>query len=364
MRVPYVVVFSMLTVALAGCSEVGLSSKRIDYKAGAEQVPSLEVPPDLTMPGGSERYKITRGDDPTVATYSDYSKHGGATGGVLSAVLPEAKGARLERDGTRRWLVVNDKPENVWPILKAFWQENNLPIKTEDPAGGVMVTEWVENRAKIPLDFIRKTLGKAFDDLYSSGERDQYRTRLERDKDGVSTDVYITHYGKEEVQDKDKVTTKWQDRPNDPELESIMLQKLLVRFGSSEQQAANDLAAAGAPSVPVTSGAVSMRDGILVIEDPFDRTWRRIGLAIEEIGLEVEDRDRTRGQYFLHPVKKEGGWLDKLKFWKNGDDVNKRYRVDIRDGGNTSVVAVSGLEGASQEAAGKILEAIYQNLKQ
>ncbi|OGS90953.1 MAG: NlpBDapX lipoprotein [Gallionellales bacterium GWA2_60_18] len=364
MKVPYVVVSSVLLVMLAGCSEVGLGSKRIDYKAGAEQAPSLEVPPDLTMPVGDSRYKVTQGDDQTVATYSDYSKRGGAQPGVLSAVLPEVKGVRLERDGARRWLVVNDKPENVWAVLKTFWQENNLPIVTEDAAGGVMETEWVENRAKIPLDFIRKALGKAFDDLYSSGERDKYRTRLERNKDGVSTDVYITHYGKEEVMDKDKITSKWQDRPNDPEMESIMLQRLMVRFGSSEDQAANALVASGAAKMPATSGAASMREGVIVVEDTFDRVWRRVGLAIEDAGLEVEDRDRVKGIYFLRPPRKESGWLDALQFWKDGEDSNKRYRVNVKDGGTSCAVNVTDLDGTGDAATGKMLEAIYKNINQ
>lgn len=364
MKVPYVMIPAVLLVLLAGCSEIGLGSKRIDYKAGAEQAPSLEVPPDLTMPAaGDSRYKVPQGDDQTVATYSDYSKRGGARGGVATAVLPEVKGVRLEREGTKRWLVVNDKPENVWPILKAFWQEQNLPIKNEDAAGGVMETDWVENRAKIPLDFIRKTLGKAFDDLYSSGERDQYRTRLERDKDGTSTDVYITHRGKEEVMDKDKVTSKWQDRPNDPELEAIMLQRLMVRFGSSEEKAADALAASGAAGASAAPGVASLRDGVIVVEDRFDRVWRRVGLAIEDAGLEVEDRDRVKGTYFLRPPKKGDGWLDKLQFWK-GEDSNKRYRVNVKDGGTSCAVNVTDLDGGANDATQKMIEAIYRNINQ
>lgn len=355
-------IFTLVLLSLAGCGELGLSNKRIDYKAGAEQVPSLEVPPDLTMPTGDSRYQVTQADDQTVETYSDYTKRGGGVPGAVATVLPEVKGVRLEREGTQRWLVVNDKAENVWPVVKAFWQANNLPIVTEDAAAGVMETEWVENRAKIPLDFIRKALGKAFDDLYSSGERDQYRTRLERGSDGMTTSIYITHRGKEEVMDKDKITSKWQDRPNDPELETIMLQKLMVHFGSSEDQAASALAASGAAGAAATSGAASLRDGIIVVEDRFDRVWRKVGLAIEDAGLEVEDRDRVKGIYFLRQPKKESGWLDALQFWNDGADSNKRYRVNVKDGGTSCAVNVTDLDGGSDDASGKMIEAIYSNI--
>ena len=211
MKVLHIGISGIALVSLIGCSSVGLSSKRVDYRSGAAQAPSLEVPPDLTAPGSDERYKIPQGSGENVATFSDYSKGGTAAeqGRGASAVLPETKGARLERDGTRRWLVVNDKPENVWLVVKAFLQENGLAIRSEDQAAGVIETEWAENRAKIPQGSIRNWLGKVLDSIYSSGERDQYRVRMERSKDGESTEVHLTHRGMEEILSADQNTSKW-----------------------------------------------------------------------------------------------------------------------------------------------------------
>ncbi len=316
----------MLLVSLAGCESIGLSGKRIDYRAGAVQVPSLEVPPDLTTPGSDGRYKVPQGDAETVATFSDYSKGGAsmARGRGGSAVLPEVRGVRMERNEAQRWLVVEDKPENVWPVVKAFWQENGLTIKSEDQAAGVMETDWAENRAKIPEGGIRGLLGKVFENLYSAAERDQYRTRLERGKDGVSTEIYITHRGMEEVLLADWNSSKWQARPKDPEMEAAMLQRLMVRFGGSLAQAAtaaaaNGRAAGGAPAIASVAKLLDTSDGnsVIVISDAFDKSWRIAGLAIERAGLTVEDKDRAKGIYFLRPAKAENSWTDKLMFWKD-----------------------------------------------
>ena len=367
MKVLHIGISGIALASLIGCGSVGLDSKRVDYHSGAVQTPSLEVPPDLTTPSGDERYKVPQGDDETVATYSGYNK--GGAGAVQNrgagAVLPEIKNVRLERSGTQRWLVVSDKPENVWSVTKAFLQENGLTIKSEDQAAGVMETDWAENRAKIPQGGVRGVIGKVFDNIYSSGERDQYRVRLERGKDGASTEVYLTHRGMEEVLSADGNTSKWQARANDPEMEAIMLQRLMVRFGGSETQAAVGTAAA---SVSGPAGATILQktsDGskVIVVNDAFDRSWRLVGLAIERAGLTVEDKDRVKGVYFLRPVKAGSSWTDKLMFWK-GSESSKRYRVIVKDGGAACEVSVTDQVSAQDNESIKILESIYKNINQ
>ncbi|OGS81424.1 MAG: NlpBDapX lipoprotein [Gallionellales bacterium GWA2_59_43] len=369
MKALHIGISTVVLFSLAGCGAAGLGSKRIDYRAGAVQAPSLEVPPDLTSPGSDDRYKVSGGEG--VATYSDYSKGGEpAQARGAAAVLPEVKGVRLERNGAQRWLVVSDKPENVWPVVKAFWQENGLSIASEDQAAGVMETSWAENRAKLPLSGIRSVVGKVFDNLYSSGEKDQYRTRLERSKDGASTEVYITHRGMEEVVSADQNTSKWQPRANDPEIEAILLQKLMVRFGGSEAPAAVAANAAPAGATPLAGGdgKASLQevfDGskIVVVNDAFDKTWRRVGLAIERAGLAVEDKDRARGIYFLSRSKAEKGWMDTLQFWQD-EQSDRRFRVNVKDGGASCEVAVTDQEGVSDDTTAAILEAIYKNIEQ
>lgn len=352
-----------LLVSLVGCSAMGTGNKRIDYRAEAASVPPLEVPPDLTMPAGSDRYKVPEGEGESVATYSDYTKGSGKGGMVAGGVLPAVKGVHLERSGAQRWLVVENTPENVWPVVKAFFTDLGLTIKSEDQAAGVMETEWAENRAKIPEGGLRSIIGKVFDNLYSSNTRDQFRVRLERSRDGRSTEIYLTHRGTEEMLSADGSTSKWQPRPADPELEAEMLQRLMVRFGSTEAQAAAEVkgSAAGAGGAQLQQVAGG---SIIVVNEPFDKTWRRVGLAIDRARLAVEDKDRIKGVYFLRSVKAEGGLLEKLKFWKDNADADKRYRVNVKDGGATCEVSVTDLNGESNSMSKQLIEEIYKNINQ
>jgi outer membrane protein assembly factor BamC len=308
MKVLQIGISSVVLFSLVSCSTLNADGKRIDYGAAALQVPSLEVPPDLTTPVVDERYKVPQGEGETVATYSDYSKSSGSKGRVATAVLPEVQGVHMERNNGQRWLVVNGRAENVWPVIKTFWQEIGLTISSEDQAAGVMETAWAENRAKISRANSYPGFDQELSKDYSIGERDQYRTRLERSKDGVSTEVYISHRGIKEELSATKGASQWVARANDPELEAIMLQRLMVRFGASEAKAATAVAevskvataSAATINTPEPVGMASLREvsggnTVIVVSDAFDRTWRKVGLAIESAGLAVEDKDREKG---------------------------------------------------------------------
>jgi len=377
MKVLQIGITVVMLLSLSGCSSLQ-SDKLIDYRAKAKQQPTLEVPPDLTTPETDDRYKVPLADSAKsgVTTYSDYSKNSISQDGGVSSVLPEVPGVRIERDGARRWLVVNKNPENVWLVVKSFWQDIGLVIVSEDQAAGVMETDWAENRAKIPQSALRNMLGKLLDSAYSSGELDQYLTRLERNADGKSTEVYITHRGREKVFSKDKTLSKWQTRANDPELEAVLLQRLMVRFGVSKTQAENAMADNGVTSANtsedsalIVAGTSSLRqlpDGstVIVVNDAFDRSWRRAGLAIESASLVLEDKDREQGIYFLRPIKLQNSWFERLKFWKWGDQADQQYLVKVKDGGVLCEVSVTDQDGVSNKVTNKLIEEIYKYINQ
>ena len=231
--------------AVAGCSlnETIAEASRVDYKS-AGKLPPLDIPPDLVTPRGDDRFAIPDRGPRTLSGYQSARNAERPAG--ETRVLPSPQGMRIERAGTQRWLVVNQPAARLWPLVKEFWQESGFIVQSESPEIGIMETDWAENRAKIPQDFIRRTIGKAFDALYSSGERDKFRTRLEAVDGG--TEIYISHRGMEEVytsQQKDE--TRWQPRPPDPELEAEFLGRLVVKLGGDQERAKTMIASAAQP---------------------------------------------------------------------------------------------------------------------
>lgn len=364
--------YVVLALALAACSTFEIPSKKIDYRSAAK-LPPLEVPPDLTRPGADERFAVPDINPKSGATFSAYSREraGRAQQGDAT-VLPAQDGVRVERAGTQRWLVVKGKPDQVWPVVKDFWQEVGFVVNLEMPEAGVMETDWNENRAKVPDGFIRGALGKLLDSVYSTSERDKFRTRLEPGAEPGTTEIYISHRGMEEVYTTAmREDTAWQPRPPDPELEAEMLRRLMVRFGVQQDQARQQIAAArDVPQAKLAQG----RDGASALElnEQFDRAWRRVGLALDRVGFTVEDRDRSKGLYFVRYIdpetdrKADRGWLSKLKFWGSDEaKKNERYRIVLTEGAGGTEVSVLDKEGNREqsETARRILTLLYDQLK-
>lgn len=359
---------------LAGCGSMSLTGKPIDYKS-AGQLPPLEVPPDLTSPRADQRYTVPGAENAGSATYSTYSREKGAQPQAgTTALLPSQDNARIERAGTQRWLVAKGDPETLWPVIKDFWQEMGFIIKQEVPEAGVMETDWAEDRAKIQQDFLRNFLGKVLDGLYSTAERDKFRTRLERGAEPGITEIYISHRGVMEVfESEGRDRTVWQPRPADPDLEAEMLRRLMVRLGVQEARAQAQLAETSSARAQVLRDS----DGVsnLALDDSFDRAWRRVGLALDRVGFTVEDRDRSKGLYFVRYINPEldnrqesKGILSNLAFWRSSDADKKsaeQYRIAVAQAGPGTQIRVLNREGAPDrsEAAGKIVNLLYEQLK-
>lgn len=369
---------AMLAIAVAGCSSVSdiiPDSKKVDYKS-ASKAPTLEVPPDLSQIARDDRYAVPDAAGKGSATFSAYTAdRTPAAQAQNTSVLPTVDKVRVERSGNQRWLVVTASPDQLWGPVKDFWQETGFIIAVERPDAGVMETDWAEDRAKIGSDFIRDTLGKFMDSIYSSGERDKFRTRLEPGAEPGTTDIFISHRGMEEVYTSAaKDDTRWQPRPPNPELEAEMLRRLMVRLGAENQRAAASVAAAKAePRAKLARNNDGA--GTLEVYERFDRAWRRVGLALDRVGFTVEDRDRSKGLYFVRYVdadantkKGSSGWLDKLSFWKSSDPVASakvQYRIYVAESGQNTTVQVLSSEGGTDksETAKKILDLLYQQLQ-
>lgn len=354
---------------VGGCSGSLSERRKIDYKS-ADRLPPLEVPPDLVTPRNSDRYAVPEAGG---ATFSEYTRERNASQGQTGeAVVPVQDGMYVARSGTYRWLVVNTEPETVWPQLREFWQETGFLIARESPETGIMETDWAENRAKVNLGPVRKFIKGIFDSAYSYPERDKFRVRIERGETEGTSEIYISHQGMAEVltrEGRSQESTMWQVRPRDPELEAEMLYRLMARLGGSQAQI--EQARATPPPPPRAELASDASDlEYLTLRDPFDRAWRRVGLALDYIGFTVEDRDRSQGVYFVRyndpDVDGERKGLAKLAFWRDDKPVDRNFRIRVRgEDGSDSEVHVLDAEGKelSSPTAKRILALLRDELK-
>ena len=346
----------------AGCSV--LQEDKIDYQS-AKKGSTLDVPPDLTQLNRDVRYQVPG----SVVTASGYQTAQPASAAGPSTAANAVGDVRIERSGSQRWLVIDRSADKLWTPVRDFWQENGFVLEMDQEKLGIMETDWAENRAKLPQDIIRRTIGKVFENLYSTGERDKFRTRLERSGDG-KTEIFISHRGMIEVYSSaQKDQTVWQPRDADPELEAEFLSRLMVKLGVSEAQAQAAVVSAPAP----TATRLTTVNGQPAIElgDGFDRAWRRVGLSLDRSGFTVEDRDRSQGIYFVRYVTpgsadaEKPGFFSRLFSGAKPETAPARYRVLVRSQDNRSTVTVLDAQGQADTTgnAARIAQLLVDDLK-
>lgn len=381
-----------LTLAVIGglsaCSTVSdaLTTNKVDYRAAATTTTSLAVPPDLTQLTNDPRYQQpVAGAVVSAAAMQTTSPAVGTTAAAVTTVARQsAADVRIERAGNQRWLVTGLTPEQLWPVLRSFWQENGFALASDQPELGAMETDWTENRAKLPQDFIRRSIGKVLDGLYDSSQRDRYHTRVERGAQG--TEIYISHRSVVEqlVGDRNSQNTHWIAGPNDPNLEAEFLGRLLIKLSSQDGATPRDAKTVTAavdavnktpPSVPARARLIDKQAAAtLQLDEGFDRAWRRVGLSLDRAGFTIEDRDRKAGIFDIRYVDpkfagtEEPGFFARMLGKTPEGRAGTRYRIKVAaESARTerSLVTVLDREGAplNDEGARMIVITMLNDLR-
>lgn len=363
---------AVTVLALTACATT-FDGNKVDYKSQGKQAPTLEVPPDLSLLTKNAQASVPVGGAANASSFQANAV--AASTATANATAANVLGdVRVVRDGTQRWLVTDRAPEKLWELIKKFWTDNGLTISIDQPNLGIMETDWNENRAKLPQDGIRKYLGKVLDGLYSTNERDKYRTRLERTANGGS-EIYISHRGLfEDYANEARTTLVWKPRAVDPELEAEFLKRLMVRLGGTQDAA---IAALDQPKGAVIVAQSLARASIeqdatqssLLLRDVFDQAWRRVGLSLDRTNFTVEDRDRSKGIYFVRYVgpdaeKNQPGFLARMFGAKSKESLQK-YQILVTGETAKTKVRVADTTGKvlNTEDAKNILKVLQSDLK-
>jgi outer membrane protein assembly factor BamC len=373
---------ALFACGLGGCTTVSdsFTSSKIDYRsAAATPAPTLQVPPDLTQLANDPRYQPPVGGAIS-ANAMQAAEAPVPQAGATVAVRP-SDDVRIERAGNQRWLVVRQTPEQVWDTLRTFWQDNGFTLVIDTPQVGVMETDWSENRAKLPTDIVSRTVGKVFDKLRDTGERDRYRTRVERN--GAVTEIYISHRGVEQISERSGDTLRWQSRPSDAGLETEMLARLMLRLTGTEDasKASNaktvDAAVrsvSATPASPPRARVVDQATGtMLQIDDNLEQSWRRVGLALDRSSFTIEERDRAQHGYLVRYVdpklagQEEPGFFSRVFSGARKEDLKgTRYRLQLTAGSGTSTsLSILDEKGAAikDEGARNIAQLLANELR-
>jgi outer membrane protein assembly factor BamC len=412
-----VIAIGLLAISVSACDSIPFIDNTSDYKGAGRSKP-LEVPPDLTSVNSSDAYSVPGGS----TTYNTYNQGQEGQEVGVEKVLPTSEGVRLEKAGAQRWLVVNASAEKIWPVVREFWIDQGFAVRVENPDTGVMETEWIEADAIKAADD-KKNIGEKFDQwldkLSGIADRRKFRTRLERGEKEGTTEIYMTHrtVGTAPDDGKSRVRTNYgevdtgyrfegaktenKQEANDGDLDAELLRRLMVKLGVEEKRAqqivSNPVIEKRADVVKESDSSVTLN-----LNDSYDRGWRRVGLALDRVGFVIEDKDRSKGLFFVRYAdveiddtgKKKKGLIDTLAFWKDDDEVenkskpkdektiidklqfwkgdegktdpSKQYRIKVTetDAGTTRVNVVDTENNRNRSTtANRIISLLYDQLK-
>ncbi|OZI46626.1 outer membrane protein assembly factor BamC [Bordetella genomosp. 5] len=358
----------MALALLSGCSDINQmlgNEESVDYKSTRRGEP-LSIPPDLTQANSDPRYRAPASG---TTTYSQYQQQGAQAVAQPqnTNVLPERADMKVERDGNMRWLVVQRPPEQVFPKVVDFWTDTGFTVKTNSPQAGLVETDWAENRAKIPESWLRQVLGSVLETAWDSGEREKFRTRVERVNG--HTEIYISHQQMlEKRTGPDSGQVQWENGKEDPGLNAAMLARLMVYLGTDIDAARKLVAQAeAAPQRPAVQQTVRAEGAMLVVSESYDRAWRRVGVALDSGGFAVDDRDRSAGDYYVRYVdtdtgakSEEPGFFSRI-FGGDKKAAAAQYRIHLSSAGDATQVTV--LDGNGQRDSSATAQRMLSVLK-
>ena len=274
--------------------KVGLGGRVVNYQ-GDDTIDSLVIPPDLTKPNSQGLFVENLG-----VTDKGYK-------------VAEVKNVEVKRDAYRRWLLVDMPPSEVWSLSKEFFRSFGFNIEKENQKIGILETDYLEIDTKVPdksLGAIRAMLSKALKTQYGLPIADKYRIRIESLDDPNQSEVYLTLTSIGEVVKGEQ--RLWQSREKDVELETEMLLNLMVFLGSDRSEAINKIQASNErPESPVS--VVKSESGYATLVFPYNKkqAWSYLGWALDELYVDIEDRDAIDGSYYIK-VTAEKGFFSKL----------------------------------------------------
>ena len=382
----------ILALILCSCSFKPLTDKFNEVTApdyvNSSKAEKLQLPPDLSEYETSDTYNV-----PGAATlYTDFENQKNRKIEKVE-LLKDPDGIKLVKSGNFRWLIVNKSPDKIWPHLEDFWYEQGFNMKKINRRLGVMETEWTAAENIEEELSIGETMDVWLASLTGSDDKTKFRTRLEKGPQVNSTEIFISHRNREGIDSeaiqaiararagtydpstvysipeyKSDDEKKEPTLPGDSELTEVdlevnaeIMRRLLLFLGMQDLDATKIIEK---PEVIVKARLINKNGPSIELYEPFDRSWRRVSIALDMIGFLTEDRVRSKGLYYVtytdidigesdKKAKEEEGWLDSIDFWSD-DEAEAEEMAEEETGAEDGDIRKKGRRGKKKQDEGPL----------
>jgi len=318
-----------LAISLSSCSMFGGSDgyfpeKKYDFLD--EEVESdISLPGSLSNPNTENHYPVGDLEDIEGKIEVPKPRQIFASSGNSSV--------QLRRLGELMWIYIETLPSTSWPISKNYWDTSIYEVTKADP-----------NTGEIDIDF---------------DQNSKLQMRVEHGIKEASTEIFLYQI------DKSDGTIM-----SNPELLQSEMSNIVEYFAESISSfTGTSLAAQNLNEMKKAS--IFTEDGktVIALDLNFDRAWSSVSKALVEANIVTNDRDRTKGIFFVSYSQEEDRGLFGL-FGRRSETVNpeeiiigeeSEFEITITEENNKTFVRAISKDG-NIESSEQLLSKINETL--
>lgn len=271
---------------------------------------------------------------------------------ALGEVSPPSS-VTLQKGVDQRWLVAQRPPAEVWPLAREFFERVGLPVASDRPERGELVSSWA------PLS---GALARHLDNPKNEvSVRLRVEPGVQRNTSEISLLTNVRPAGS-------GANPAWPRSPVVPTLDALLLEQLLghLEKGAAGRGSSVSLLANRSFDAPSKASVSADKAGnpLLILVSDADRSWSALGRALQEEKITVDDMDRTQGVYFINlsgekPNEKPGFFS---RLWSKSDNA-ERYQVRLKAvSGVMHVTVEKEQQPAPADVARKLLTQLRDRL--
>ena len=318
-----------LAISLSSCSMFGGSDgyfpeKKYDF-LNEEVESDISLPGSLSNPNSENHYPVGDLEDIEGKIEVPKPRQIFASSGNSSV--------QLRRLGELMWIYIETLPSTSWPISKNYWDTSIYEVTKADP-----------NTGEIDIDF---------------DQNSKLQMRVEHGIKEASTEIFLYQI------DKSDGTIM-----SNPELLQSEMSNIVEYFAESISSfTGTSLAAQNLNEMKKAS--IFTEDGktVIALDLNFDRAWSSVSKALVEANIVTNDRDRTKGIFFVSYSQEEDRGLFGL-FGRRSETVNpeeiiigeeSEFEITITEENNKTFVRAISKDG-NIESSEQLLSKINETL--
>ena len=203
---------------------------------------------------------------------------------------------RMQRLGSRNWLVVPEPVTTAWPKLKQFFADNGVSLILDEPSLGRLDTEWLTiNSEETYRDVVREVLkGNLID-----SQRDRFLVKLEQGLRVGTSEIHMRHESEilEDIS-TDPSEIFWKIKSDSLEAERSLLNEIGAYIAAKVSEMSVSKVAL---EIGTMQKSELLRDSngypILRLKLDFQRAWATIGQALGNAEADIIELNRDDREF-------------------------------------------------------------------